>query len=83
MADPDNSTLIGGFVSISGGFQSAEDSLQFTNQLGITGSYDAATGVLESDRHDHPRQLPGRAAHGHLHQRQRDPEPRPGRSASG
>jgi VCBS repeat-containing protein len=35
-ADPDSSTLVGGTVSITSGFASAEDSLIFTNQNGIT-----------------------------------------------
>lgn len=33
-------------VSISIGFDATEDSLTFTNQLGITGSWDSGTGVL-------------------------------------
>jgi hypothetical protein len=31
---------------ITSGFSAANDSLQFINQNGITGSYDASTGVL-------------------------------------
>ncbi len=33
-------------VSITANFQSGEDELDFTNQLGITGSYNSGTGVL-------------------------------------
>ncbi|PTY02109.1 hypothetical protein DB347_24620 [Opitutaceae bacterium EW11] len=50
VSDLDNATLSSGSVSISGNFQSAEDSLQFVNDgstMGnITGSYNAGTGVL-------------------------------------
>jgi len=46
LSDPDSSgVLAGATVSISGGFI-AGDTLNFGNQNGITGSYDAATGVL-------------------------------------
>jgi hypothetical protein len=38
--------LTGATVSIGTGFNSADDSLHFTNQNSITGVYDAATGVL-------------------------------------
>jgi hypothetical protein len=43
---PDDSTLAGATVSITSGFDAGADELQFTNQNGITGSYDASTGVL-------------------------------------
>lgn len=39
-------TLVGATVSITGNFAGAEDVLGFVNQLGITGSYNPATGVL-------------------------------------
>jgi VCBS repeat-containing protein len=45
VADPD-SQITGATVTISAGFQPAQDRLAFTSQLGITGSYDQATGVL-------------------------------------
>ena len=45
IADVDDTQLNRAVVSISGGFV-AGDRLNFTNQLGITGSYIAATGVL-------------------------------------
>ena len=45
VSDVDNATLAGATVSITGGFL-AGDVLNFTNQNGITGSYNAATGVL-------------------------------------
>ena len=45
VTDADNATLAAATVSISGGFL-AGDALNFTNQNGITGSYNAATGVL-------------------------------------
>ncbi|HWI84078.1 VCBS domain-containing protein, partial [Ramlibacter sp.] len=46
ITDVDSAQLTGAAVSISGNFQSGQDVLGFTNQSGITGSYDAATGVL-------------------------------------
>ena len=44
VSDADNTTLAGATVSI-GGFLTG-DTLNFTNQNGITGSYDSGTGVL-------------------------------------
>jgi hypothetical protein len=44
-ADPDNTALAGATVTISSGFVTG-DSLNFTNQNGITGSWNAATHVL-------------------------------------
>jgi len=46
VTDLDNLTITGGSVSITNNFIAAEDQLNFTNQLGITGSYSAVTGVL-------------------------------------
>ena len=45
MSDVDNKNLAGATVSISAGFLSG-DALNFTNQNGITGSYNGSTGVL-------------------------------------
>jgi hypothetical protein len=45
VSDADNTTLASATVSIASGFL-AGDSLNFTNQSGITGSYNAGTGVL-------------------------------------
>ncbi len=45
VSDLDNTTQASGTVSISSGFQSG-DTLNFTNQNGITGSYNAGTGIL-------------------------------------
>jgi VCBS repeat-containing protein len=45
ISDVDNTTLSGATITISGGFSSG-DSLNFINQLGITGTYNAITGVL-------------------------------------
>jgi Ca2+-binding RTX toxin-like protein len=45
ITDVDNANLTGATISITGNFQSG-DSLNFINQLGITGSYNAGTGVL-------------------------------------
>ena len=46
VSDPDHSNLTGGTVSISNNFVTGEDFLAFTNQNGITGSFDGATGIL-------------------------------------
>jgi hypothetical protein len=46
VTDANNANLVSSTVSITGGFQSSEDVLQFTNQNGITGNYNASTGVL-------------------------------------
>ncbi len=43
---PDSTTLVGATITISSGFAATQDVLSFTNQNGITGSYDANTGVL-------------------------------------
>ena len=46
VADPDDTSLAGATVKVGSGFVAGEDSLLFTNQNGITGTYDPATGVL-------------------------------------
>jgi Ca2+-binding RTX toxin-like protein len=46
VSDVDSPNLAGTTVSISSGFISAEDTLAFTNQNGITSSYNSSTGVL-------------------------------------
>jgi Big-like domain-containing protein/Calx-beta domain-containing protein/cadherin-like protein len=46
VTDSDNANLTGATVAITAGFVSAQDTLAFTNQLGITGSYNSGTGVL-------------------------------------
>ena len=46
VTDPDNTTLSGASVAITGGFVGAEDALAFTSQGGIAGAYNAATGIL-------------------------------------
>ena len=45
VSDVDSTNLVGATVTISGGFQ-AGDTLHFTNQNGISGSYDSTTHVL-------------------------------------
>ncbi len=45
IADPDNATLSGATVAITSGFL-AGDTLNFSGQNGITGDYQAGTGVL-------------------------------------
>ncbi len=46
VADPDNANLTGATVSISANYVNGEDVLVLTNANGITGSWNAATGVL-------------------------------------
>ncbi len=46
ITDIDDTTLEGAIVSISSGYVNGEDTLSFTNQLGITGNWNPATGVL-------------------------------------
>ncbi|MGF1991741.1 MAG: beta strand repeat-containing protein [Nostoc sp. ZfuVER08] len=46
VSDTDSTNLASATVSISSGFISGEDTLAFTNQNGITGSYNSSTGVL-------------------------------------
>src|SRR5258705_9146743 len=46
VADVDSAKLTGASVSITGNFASGQDVLGFVNQNGISGSYNAATGVL-------------------------------------
>ncbi len=46
VSDTDSTNLTGATVSISANFASGQDVLAFTNQLGITGSWNAGTGVL-------------------------------------
>ncbi|WP_375471014.1 beta strand repeat-containing protein [uncultured Nostoc sp.] len=46
VSDVDSPNLVSATVSITNGFVSAQDTLAFTNQNGITGSYNSSTGVL-------------------------------------
>ena len=46
VTDADNTNLASATVSITANFVTGEDVLGFTNQNGITGSFNAATGVL-------------------------------------
>jgi Calx-beta domain/Bacterial Ig domain len=46
VTDSDDANLTGATVSIGAGFDNAQDTLAFTNQLGITGNYNSGTGVL-------------------------------------
>ena len=45
-SDADDATLSGATVAITSGLDPGADTLAFTNQNGITGSYNATTGVL-------------------------------------
>ena len=46
LADTDNATIASAAVSISANYDSGQDLLLFSNQLGITGSWNSTTGVL-------------------------------------
>ncbi len=46
VTDIDSANLTGATVGISAGFVTGQDVLGFTNQNGITGSYDGGTGIL-------------------------------------
>ncbi|GAA0655064.1 Ig-like domain-containing protein [Rheinheimera tangshanensis] len=46
VTDTDLTDMASATVSITGGFQSGQDVLSFTNQNGISGTYTAGTGVL-------------------------------------
>jgi Domain of unknown function (DUF4347)/Bacterial Ig domain len=46
VADADNATLASARVQVTGNYVNGQDLLAFTNQLGITGSWNAATGEL-------------------------------------
>jgi CSLREA domain-containing protein len=46
VTDVDSPNLTGATVAITANFASGQDTLAFTNQLGITGNYNNATGVL-------------------------------------
>ncbi|HMJ96488.1 MAG TPA: Ig-like domain-containing protein, partial [Thermoleophilaceae bacterium] len=46
LTDPDSTQIQGATVSVTSNFASTEDSLDFADQNGITGSYSSGTGVL-------------------------------------
>ncbi|MDZ8082174.1 MAG: putative Ig domain-containing protein [Nostoc sp. DcaGUA01] len=46
ISDVDSANLVSATVSVSSGFVSGQDILAFTNQNGITGSYNSSTGIL-------------------------------------
>ncbi len=46
LSDLENTDLTGATVTISANYENGYDELAFTNQLGISGSWDAGTGVL-------------------------------------
>jgi hypothetical protein len=46
VTDSDSTNLTGATITITAGFVSAQDTLAFTNQLGITGNYNSGSGVL-------------------------------------
>src|SRR5204862_208851 len=46
VTDVDNANLVGATVAITANFAAGEDALSFVNQGGITGSFNAASGVL-------------------------------------
>jgi VCBS repeat-containing protein len=46
LSDDDDATMASATVSVTSGFSSGQDTLGFTSQNGITGSYNSSTGVL-------------------------------------
>ena len=50
ITDPDDVNLTGTEVRISSGFDATQDTLSFTDQGSITGSYDATTGIMTLTR---------------------------------
>jgi Ca2+-binding RTX toxin-like protein len=46
VSDADSANLVGATISITGNFQAGADVLGFVNKNGISGSYDASSGVL-------------------------------------
>ena len=46
IVDVDHTDLAGATIQITGGFVTGEDTLAFSNQNGITGAWDSATGTL-------------------------------------
>lgn len=46
MSDLNNTTLTGATIKFTAGFANTEDRLLFTNQNGISGSYNTSTGIL-------------------------------------
>ena len=46
LSDADNTSLLGATISISANFASGQDTLVFANQNGISGSWNAGSGVL-------------------------------------
>src|SRR5690606_819660 len=46
LSDVDNTTISGATVQITGNYANGQDTLSFTNQNGITGSWDDTTGTL-------------------------------------
>jgi hypothetical protein len=46
VSDVDSTNLTGATIQITGNYQSGQDVLSFVNQLGITGSYNSATGTM-------------------------------------
>ena len=46
ISDVDDTDMEGATVQITGNYQNGEDELAFANQPGITGAWDAVTGIL-------------------------------------
>ena len=73
VTDVDSTNLVGAAVSITGVFQTAEDVLAFTNQNGIVGDFNSATGVLTLSGDGQRGVLPDGAAVGDLPEHQHEP----------
>ena len=73
VTDADSANLASATVAIAANFVSGEDVLGFTTQNGITGSFNATTGVLTLSGSATVAQLPDSAALGDLRQREHQP----------
>ena len=68
VTDLDDTNLESATIQITGNYTTGEDVLAFSNQLGITGSFNATNGMLTLTGDDHRGQLSNRFAHCNLHQ---------------
>ena len=71
VSDVDSASLASATVQITGNYVKGEDLLGFTDQNGIHGSFDAATGTLTLTGSSQRRGLPDRARFRYLCQHQR------------
>ncbi len=68
VSDVDSANLASATVQITGNYVNGQDVLGFTNQNGITGTFDAGNRHADADRQRHGRALSGRTGIGDLFQ---------------